>query len=170
MFEEPPPGARLCVVATNVAETSLTIPNIVCVVDTGKAKERKYDLKTGTQSFEVDWISKASADQRAGRAGRTSPGHCYRIYSSAVFNDVFPQFSVPEILRLPIEGIVLQMKSMNIDNVINFPFPTPPDRQSLTASEKLLVRLGAVEKDKKVISDLGRMMAAFPVAPRFSKM
>jgi len=170
VFEPPPPGTRLCVVATNVAETSLTIPNIVYVVDCGKAKERKYELRTGTQSFEVDWISKASADQRAGRAGRTSPGHCYRLYSSAVYNDSFGKFSVPEILRLPIEGIVLQMKSMNIDNVVNFPFPTRPDRPALTAAEKLLVTLGAVDGEKKVISDLGRLMAAFPVSPRYSKM
>ena len=84
VFEPPPDGSRLIVLATNVAETSLTIPGIRYVFDCGRAKEKKYDPTTGVQSFEVGWISKASANQRAGRAGRTGPGHCYRLYSSAV--------------------------------------------------------------------------------------
>ncbi|GAA5964446.1 hypothetical protein JCM3765_006281 [Sporobolomyces pararoseus] len=176
VFEEPPEGHRLVVIATNVAETAITIPNIKYVVDTGRAKERKYDQNSGIQSFEVDWISKASAAQRAGRAGRTGPGHCYRLYSSAVFENHFDQHTKPEILRMPIEGIVLTMKSMNIDSVANFPFPTPPDRDSLRRAEKTLVNLGALEAvdtGSKVggkITDLGRSMALFPLSPRFSKM
>ncbi|GET03929.1 P-loop containing nucleoside triphosphate hydrolase protein [Rhizophagus clarus] len=94
VFEPPPEGTRLCVVATNVAETSLTIPSIKYVVDCGKVKERLYDVVTGVQSYIVNWTSKASADQRAGRAGRTGPGHCYRLFSSAVFNDQFQQFTI----------------------------------------------------------------------------
>lgn len=137
VFEPPPEGTRLCVVATNVAETSVTIPGIRYVVDCGKSKERKYDIETGVQSFEVDWTSQASAGQRAGRAGRTGPGHCYRLFSSAVFDNEFPKFSTPEIHRMPIEGVVLSMKSMNIDNVVNFPFPTPPPRESLFKAEKV---------------------------------
>ena len=89
VFEPPPGNARLCVVATNVAETSITIPNIKYVVDTGKSKQRNVDPRSGVQSFDIDWISKASADQRTGRAGRTGPGHCYRIYSSAVFQNEY---------------------------------------------------------------------------------
>ncbi|GAA5901715.1 ATP-dependent RNA helicase ECM16 [Sporobolomyces salmoneus] len=176
VFEEPPEGHRLVVIATNVAETAITIPNIKYVVDTGRAKERKYDQNSGIQSFEIDWISKASAAQRAGRAGRTGPGHCYRLYSSAVFENHFEQHTKPEILRMPIEGIVLTMKSMNIDSVANFPFPTPPDRDSLRRAEKTLVNLGALEAvdtGSKVggkITDLGRSMALFPLSPRFSKM
>ncbi|BGP22097.1 DHX37 protein [Rhodotorula toruloides] len=176
VFQPPPEGHRLVVVATNVAETAITIPNIKYVIDTGRAKERKYDHASGIQSFEVDWISKASAAQRAGRAGRTGPGHCYRLYSSAVFEQHFDQFSKPEILRMPIEGIVLTMKSMNIDAVANFPFPTPPDRDALRRAEKTLVHLGALEAaeaDSKVggkITPLGRSMALFPLSPRFSKM
>ncbi|GAA5824419.1 hypothetical protein JCM5353_005031 [Sporobolomyces roseus] len=176
VFAEPPAGHRLVVVATNVAETAITIPNIKYVVDTGRAKERKYDHSSGIQSFEVDWISKASASQRAGRAGRTGPGHCYRLYSSAVFENHFEQHTKPEILRMPIEGIVLTMKSMNIDSVANFPFPTPPDRDSLRRAEKTLVNLAALEavdNASKVggkITDLGRSMALFPLSPRFSKM
>ena len=104
VFEPVPEGTRLCVVATNIAETSLTIPGIKYVVDCGKAKERKYDASTGLHTFQIGWTSKASADQRAGRAGRVGPGHCYRLFSSAVFNDYFEQFQQPEILRVPIEG------------------------------------------------------------------
>ncbi|CAG8609972.1 4806_t:CDS:10, partial [Paraglomus occultum] len=169
VFQPPPQGTRLCVVATNVAETSLTIPGIKYVVDCGKVKERQYDANTGVQSYTINWTSKASADQRAGRAGRTGPGHCYRLYSSAVFNDQFPQFTLPEILRMPIEGVVLQMKSMNIDVVANFPFPTPPDRVQLGRAEKLLQYLNALDENGR-ITDLGKLMAQFPVLPRFSKM
>lgn len=137
VFEPPPEGTRLCVIATNVAETSVTIPGVRYVVDCGKSKERKYDVETGVQTFEVDWTSQASAGQRAGRAGRTGPGHCYRLFSSAVFDNEFEKFSTPEIHRMPIEGVVLSMKSMNIDNVVNFPFPTPPPRENLQKAEKV---------------------------------
>ncbi|ORY36721.1 P-loop containing nucleoside triphosphate hydrolase protein [Rhizoclosmatium globosum] len=117
--------------ATNVAETSLTIPGIKYVIDCGKVKERRYDTHSGVQTFQIGWTSRASADQRAGRAGRVGPGHCYRLFSSAVFANHFEQFSRPEMLRVPIEGVVLQMKSMGISNVLNFPFPTPPGRDNL---------------------------------------
>ncbi|KAJ1651931.1 putative ATP-dependent RNA helicase DHR1 [Dispira simplex] len=170
VFDPVPEGHRLCVVATNVAETSLTIPGIRYVVDTGKAKDRVYDDATGIQSFEIGWVSKASADQRAGRAGRTGPGHCYRLYSSAVFNDYFAQFGIPEILKMPIEGVVLQMKNMLLDNVVNFPFPTPPERSALRKAENLLVYLNALDPNRRSITNVGKFMALFPVAPRFSRM
>ncbi|EGG07054.1 uncharacterized protein MELLADRAFT_35627 [Melampsora larici-populina 98AG31] len=184
VFEDPPEDSRLVVIATNVAETSLTIPNIRYVIDSGRAKERHYDLSSGIQSFEIDWISKASASQRSGRAGRTGPGHCYRLYSSAVFENYFQDYSKPEIQRMPIDGIVLQMKSMNIDTVTNFPFPTPPDRYSLRKAEVGLAHLGALTFQKgfdhwcldgeKVmearITELGRVMAQYPLTPRFARM
>ncbi|WVQ97439.1 hypothetical protein IAU59_004552 [Kwoniella sp. CBS 9459] len=185
VFKPVPEGHRLVIVATNVAETSLTIPGIRYVVDSGRAKERHYDHANGVQSFQVSWISKASAQQRAGRAGRTGPGHCYRLYSSALYEDHFAQFSQPEILRMPIEGVVLQMKSMNIDAVVNFPFPTPPDRFALRRAESLLTNLGALELPTTTrmingvqqagssggqITDLGKSMASYPVTPRFAKM
>ncbi|KAJ3230656.1 ATP-dependent RNA helicase dhx37 [Chytriomyces hyalinus] len=176
VFEAPPPGTRLCVIATNVAETSLTIPGVKYVIDCGKVKERRYDTHTGVQTFQIGWTSRASADQRAGRAGRVAPGHCYRLFSSAVFANHFEQFSRPEMLRVPIEGVVLQMKSMGISNVLNFPFPTPPGRDNLRAGETLLVHLGAVERSSEVsesagkITELGKMLAKFPVSPRFAKM
>ncbi|KAI9270879.1 P-loop containing nucleoside triphosphate hydrolase protein [Sporodiniella umbellata] len=170
VFEPPPEGTRLCVIATNVAETSVTIPGVRYVVDCGKSKERKYDIATGVQSFEIDWTSKASAGQRAGRAGRTGPGHCYRLFSSAVFDHEFAQFSTPEIDRMPIEGVVLNMKSMFIDNVVNFPFPTPPPKENLIKAEKLLGYLGAIDSNTKHISEFGQIMSLFPITPRFAKM
>ncbi|CAC21479.1 ATP-dependent RNA helicase, small-subunit processome Dhx37 [Schizosaccharomyces pombe] len=169
VFDSSPEGHRMCIVATNVAETSITIPNIRYVVDCGKAKERVYNEKTSVQKFEVRWISKANADQRAGRAGRTGPGHCYRLYSSAVFDSSFPLHSLPEILRTPVESIVLQMKNMNIDNIANFPFPTSPGRSRLEKSLKLLSNLGAIDSEG-VLTKLGEQMSLFPLSPRFSKM
>lgn len=169
VFKSPPPGSRLCIVATNVAETSLTIPGVKYVVDCGRSKERKFNESTGVQSFEIDWISKASADQRSGRAGRTGPGHSYRLYSSAVFERDFEQFSRPEILRMPVESIVLQMKSMAIHNVVNFPFPTPPDRKALFNATELLQHLGALDMKGNITQD-GKVMSLFPLSPRFSKL
>lgn len=169
VFEPPPDGSRLIVLATNVAETSLTIPGIRYVFDCGRSKERKYDKTTGVQSFEVGWISKASASQRAGRAGRTGPGHCYRFYSSAVYERDFEEFAEPEILRMPIEGVVLQLKSMNLQHVVNFPFPTPPDRQSLASSEKLLTYLSAISPSGQ-ITPTGSTMSIFPLSPRFARI
>ena len=169
VFEAPPENSRLIVLATNVAETSLTIPGIRYVFDCGRAKEKKYDRLTGVQSFEVGWISKASASQRAGRAGRTGPGHCYRLYSSAVYERDFEEHAEPEILRMPVEGVVLQLKSMDLQHVVNFPFPTPPDRHSLVKAEKLLTYLGAISSEGKITS-VGQELSHYPLSPRFSKM
>lgn len=169
VFEPPPENSRLIILATNVAETSLTIPGIKYVFDCGRAKEKQFDLFTGVQSFQVGWVSKASANQRAGRAGRTGPGHCYRLYSSAVYENDFAEYTDPEILRTPIEGVVLQMKSMGLHNVINFPFPTPPSRHGLAKAEKLLKNLGALTGDGQV-TPIGRRLSTYPLSPRFGKM
>ncbi|KAL9104376.1 MAG: hypothetical protein Q9163_000676 [Psora crenata] len=169
VFEPTPEGARMIVLATNVAETSLTIPGIRYVFDSGRAKAKLYDEISGVQSFEVGWISKSSASQRAGRAGRIGPGHCYRLYSSAIYERDFEEHAQPEILRIPIEGLVLQLKSMELHNVINFPFPTPPDRQGLAKAEKLLGCLGALSGDGR-ITPLGRRLCKYPLSPRFAKM
>ena len=169
VFEPPPEGSRMIVLATNVAETSLTIPGIRYVFDSGRAKEKRYDDISGVQSFEIGWISKASASQRAGRAGRTGPGHCYRLYSSAIYERDFEEHAMPEVLRMPVEGIALQLKSMELHNVVNFPFPTPPDRQGLAKAERLLMYLGALTKDGKITPG-GRGLSAFPLSPRYAKM
>lgn len=114
------------------------------VIDPGRVKRRVYDTKSGSSRFEIGWISKASADQRAGRAGRVGPGHAYRLYSSAVFNDVFAKFETPEVERMPIESLVLQLKTIGIDSVSSFPFPSPPPPSSLLAAIRSLVNLGAL--------------------------
>lgn len=169
VFEEPPEGTRQVIIATNVAETSLTIPGTRYVFDCGRAKERQYDKLSGVQSYDIGWISKASANQRSGRAGRTGPGHCYRLYSSAVYERDLPQFTDPELLRMPIEGVVLQLKAMNLQHVVNFPFPTPPDRQSLAKGEKLLEYLSALSPSGAV-TQVGKTMSMFPLSPRFSRI
>jgi len=184
IFSGAPPGSRLCVVATNVAETSLTIPGVKYVVDTGKVKVKHWDKVTGVTTFLVDWTSQAQANQRAGRAGRQGPGHCYRLYSSAVFNNDMKDFSLPEILKRPVDDLVLQMKTMNIDKVVNFPFPSCPDMVQLRTAETRLQQLGALQapppnlplkeleklKFCSSVTPLGKCISSFPLAPRFGKM
>lgn len=145
-------------------------------------KSKVYDNVTGISTFIITWTSKASADQRAGRAGRTGPGHCYRLYSSSVFNDEFPQFSEPEIMRKPADDLLLQMKAMNIENVVNFPFPSQPSKEALLSSERRLILMGALkDMSKKInrnskdqwkakITPLGKAMSSFPISPRYAKM
>ena len=111
------------------------------------------------------WTSKAQADQRAGRAGRTGPGHCYRLYSSAVFQD-FEDHARPDIQSRPVNDVVLQLKAMGKQNVSEFPFPSPPEKQQIEAAEKHLVQLGALEPDSLKITPLGRTASRFPVSPR----
>ena len=135
-----------------------------------------YERDASLSRFQVGWVSKASADQRAGRAGRTSPGHCYRLFSSAHFVDEMKQHADPQILSVPIEGVVLQMRAMGIDKVVNFPFISPPDKTALSAAERTLQILGAVEKSRHggeeigPLTDLGRAMAVLPISPRHSRM
>ena len=175
VFAPTPDGSRMVIVATNVAETSLTIPGIRYVVDAGRAKERVYERDASLSRFRVGWVSKASADQRAGRAGRTSPGHCYRLFSSAHFVDEMKAHADPQILGVPIEGVVLQMRAMGIDKVVNFPFISPPEKAALAAAERTLTILGAVDKRRGMeeigpLTDLGRAMAVLPISPRHSRM
>ncbi|KPJ11577.1 putative ATP-dependent RNA helicase kurz [Papilio machaon] len=181
VFAAPPVGARLCVVTTDVAETSLTIPQIKYVVDTGKKKMRVYDHITGASAWRVVWTSQASAAQRAGRAGRTAAGHAYRLYSSAVFSHDLPEQHEPDLARRPADDVVLLMKCMGIDKVVNFPFPTAPDRLQLRLAEKRLQVLGILEEppnkskrndDEQVlkVTSLGKAVSAFPLLPRYGKM
>ncbi|KAG5532452.1 hypothetical protein RHGRI_026926 [Rhododendron griersonianum] len=169
VFKEIKEGERLVVVATNVAETSLTIPGIKYVVDTGREKVKKYNSSNGMETYEVQWISKASAAQRAGRAGRTGPGRCYRLYSSAVFNNIFPDFSIAEILRVSLDGVVLLVKSMGVPEVSKFPFPTPPEATALSEAERCLTTLEALDSKGRLTS-LGKAMAEYPISPRHSRM
>lgn len=170
VFKPPPEGHRLIVVATNVAETSLTIPGVRYVVDAGRSKQKLLESAAGLSRFEVRWVSKASAEQRAGRAGRTGPGHCYRLYSSAHFNDTFPQHSPPEVVNTALEGVTLMLKSLGVDKVANFPFPSPPEASGLRAAERCLVALGALDPGSKKLTHAGKEMARFPISPRHARM
>ncbi|CAJ2662050.1 unnamed protein product [Trifolium pratense] len=169
VFEEVKEGERLVVVATNVAETSLTIPGIKYVVDTGREKVKNYDSSNGMETYEVKFISKASAAQRAGRAGRTAAGHFYRLYSSAAFNNEFPEFSPAEVEKVPVHGVVLFLKSMLIKDVKDFPFPTPLKAASLLEAENCLRALEALDRKDK-LTLLGKTMAHYPLSPRHSRM
>lgn len=170
VFQPTPEGYRSIILATNVAETSLTIPGVRYVFDSGRVKEKRYDISSGVQTFEVDWTSKASAEQRKGRAGRTGPGHVWRLYSSAVYEEFFAEETVPEILRTPLESTILQLKAMEIDKVVNFPFPTSPDKVQLQLAEQLLVNLGAIAAKNGAVTATGKQIMRFPVNPRFGKM
>lgn len=123
VFEKVPENHRLIVVATNIAETSLTIPHVSYIVDSGRQKTKNFH--NGVASFDIAWISKAAARQRAGRAGRTGPGHCYRVYSSSVYDRQFEEFDMPEILNRPLEDVVLTLKVLQIKKIEDFPLPTP---------------------------------------------
>lgn len=164
IFEEPPKGSRLCVVATNIAETSITIKNIRYVVDSGKVKQRIWDSE-GRQKYEVGWTSKASVSQRTGRAGRTGPGHCYRLFSSAVFDNDFLPHSSPEISRIPMENLVMQLKNMTIDNVERFPLPTQPDTSAVLRAQNQLIDLGILDRASLTITEFGKTVASLPLSP-----
>ncbi|CAM9728089.1 unnamed protein product [Phaeothamnion confervicola] len=179
VFAPPPSGHRLIIVSTNVAETSVTLPGISYVVDCGRVKERTVRHGTGVSRFEVTWVSRASADQRAGRAGRIGPGHCYRLYSSAVYADRLRPFAPPEVSTRPLEEVVLQMKAMGLRDVAAFPFPSPPAPPAVAAALQLLATLGAVEEDGGgggrggsggAVTVAGRALTLLPVGVRFAKM
>ncbi|KAL8047502.1 hypothetical protein ABFS82_07G004200 [Erythranthe guttata] len=145
--------------------TSLTIPGIKYVVDTGKEKVKKYNSSNSMETYDIQWISKASAAQRAGRAGRTGPGHCYRLYSSAAFGNSFPDFTQAEISKVPVYGVVLLMKSMDIGKVANFPFPTPPeciDRcRALSEGSRSTERKGKVDPSREGHGSLSNEPSSF---------
>jgi ATP-dependent RNA helicase DHX37/DHR1 len=177
VFDKVPEGVRLIVVATNIAETSITIPDISYVVDSGRQKCRNYHAGTGVASYDVMWISRAAADQRAGRAGRTGPGHCYRMFSSSMYSRHMSAFALPEVLTRPLEDVVLAMKAMQVLNVANFPFPTAPDQGQLDAAVKVLANIGCVDLsniEKRggdgEITRLGGAVAKLPLGVRYGKM
>lgn len=170
VFKPPPPGTRLCVVATNVAETSITIPNVKYVIDAGRVKTKVLDSETQASCYRIEWTSQASAEQRSGRAGRVGPGHCYRLYSTAVYSNLMPKHSLPEILRTPLDAVVLLMKHVGIEHVGAFPFPSPPREEDLKKALRHLVVIGALDATAGYrITELGRQLVSFPVPPRFAR-
>jgi ATP-dependent RNA helicase DHX8/PRP22 len=168
IFDPAPPGTRKCVIATNIAEASLTIDGIYYVVDPGFSKQKVYNPKVGMDSLVVAPISQASARQRAGRAGRTGPGKCYRLYTESAFKNEMLPTSIPEIQRSNLGMTVLTMKAMGINDLLNFDFMDPPPPQTLVAALEQLYNLGALDEEG-LLTRLGRKMAEFPLDPPVSK-
>ncbi|CAH0746915.1 unnamed protein product [Bemisia tabaci] len=169
IFEAAPPGSRKVVIATNIAETSLTIDGIFYVVDPGFVKQKVYNSKTGMDSLVVTPISQAQAKQRAGRAGRTGPGKCYRLYTERAYRDEMLPTPVPEIQRTNLATTVLQLKTMGINDLLHFDFMDAPPVESLIMALEQLHSLSALD-DEGLLTRLGRRMAEFPLEPNLSKM
>ncbi|XP_012454952.1 probable pre-mRNA-splicing factor ATP-dependent RNA helicase DEAH5 [Gossypium raimondii] len=169
IFDPAPPGKRKVVVATNIAEASLTIDGIFYVVDPGFAKQNVYNPKQGLDSLIITPISQASAKQRAGRAGRTGPGKCYRLYTESAYRNEMSPTTIPEIQRINLGTITLQMKAMGINDLLSFDFMDPPPPQALISAMEQLYSLGALDEEG-LLTKLGRKMAEFPLDPPLSKM
>ena len=169
IFEPAPPGCRKCVVATNIAEASLTIDGIYYVIDPGFCKQKAFNPKMGMDSLVVTPISQASARQRAGRAGRTGPGKCYRLYTEQAFRSEMLPSSIPEIQRTNLGAVVLQLKAMGINDLLGFDFMDPPPVQTMVGAMEALYALGSLD-DEGLLTRLGRKMAEFPLEPQLAKM
>jgi ATP-dependent RNA helicase DDX35 len=168
VFEEAPANHRKVIFSTNIAEASVTINGIVYVVDCGFVKLRAYNPKTGIETLTATPVSKAAAAQRAGRAGRTKPGKCFRLYTEDSFRSL-PDANVPEIQRSNLAPFILQLKALGIDNVLRFDFLTPPPAELMTKALELLYSLGALDDYAKLTKPLGTRMAELAVEPMMAK-
>ena len=168
IFEPTPPGARKVVLATNIAETSLTIDGIIYVIDPGFCKQKSYNPRTGMESLVVTPISKAASNQRAGRAGRVSAGKCFRLYTAWAYKNELEENTIPEIQRTNLGNVVLLLKSLGINDLIHFDFMDPPPAETLILALEQLYALGALNHMGE-LTKLGRKMAEFPVDPMMSK-
>ncbi|MCT2589482.1 ATP-dependent RNA helicase HrpA [Streptomyces sp. N2-109] len=162
-------SGRRVVLATNVAETSLTVPGIKYVVDPGTARISRYSHRTKVQRLPIEPVSQASANQRKGRCGRTSDGICVRLYSEDDFLSR-PEFTDPEILRTNLASVILQMTAAGLGEVEKFPFIDPPDHRSIKAGVQLLEELGALQAKARELTPIGRRLAQLPVDPRLGRM
>jgi ATP-dependent helicase HrpA len=164
---------RRVILATNVAETSLTVPGIKYVVDTGTARISRYSNRSKVQRLPIEAVSQASANQRSGRAGRTSDGIAIRLYSEEDY-DKRPEYTEPEILRTSLASVILQMLSLGFGDITAFPFLTPPDSRGVKAAFDLLTELGAVEPSRRDgaphLTRTGRDISRMPIDPRFARM
>ncbi|KAL1454020.1 hypothetical protein WDU94_010315, partial [Cyamophila willieti] len=161
VFHYAPEGHRKVIVSTNIAETSVTIDGIRFVIDSGKVKEMSYDLSLRMSTLQEMWISKANAEQRKGRAGRTGPGICYRLYSETQYAS-FPDYATPEIRRVSIDSLLLSLVCMGLGNVRKFPFLEPPPAENIEQSVRSLAQHGAIDSSEKATS-LGRFLSDLPV-------
>ncbi|XP_048512923.1 probable ATP-dependent RNA helicase DHX35 isoform X2 [Athalia rosae] len=168
VFWSAPKDTRKVVVATNIAETSITIPGVVYVIDSGFAKIRWFEVETHTDSLIIAPVSKASANQRAGRAGRVRSGKTYRLYTEEAY-DKFFEATPPEMQRSDLAPAILQLKALGIDNVLRFNFPSPPPTKSLLSALELLYALGAIDDNGELTSPLGVTMAEMPLEPVYAK-
>ncbi|KAJ5637363.1 hypothetical protein N7490_007242 [Penicillium lividum] len=169
VFEPAPENTRKVIVSTNIAEASVTIDGIVYVIDCGFAKLRAYNPSTGIETLTAVSISKASATQRAGRAGRTRPGKCFRLYTQSTYEQL-PEATVPEIQRANLAPIVMQLKALGIDNIVRFDFLTSPPAELVIRAFELLYSLGAVDDYAKLTKPLGMRMAELAVDPMMAKV
>ncbi len=161
-------SGRRIVLATNVAETSLTVPGIRYVVDTGLARMSRYSVRSKVQRLPIEKVSRASANQRKGRCGREAPGVCIRLYSEENFDDR-PEFTEPEILRTNLASVILQMEVSRLGQMENFPFVQAPDSRLINDGYLLLIELGAVD-EKRRLTKQGKMLARLPIDPRLARM
>lgn len=168
IFEPTPEGARKVVLATNIAETSLTIDGIVYVIDPGYVKENVYNPATGMSNLVVVPCSRASANQRSGRAGRVGPGKCFRLYTKFAYMNEMDESTTPEIQRTNLNGVVLQLKSLGINELLDFEFMDPPPTEALIGALNQLFALQALNH-KGELTKLGRQMAEFPADPMLAK-
>jgi ATP-dependent helicase HrpA len=168
-----PHAGRRIVLATNVAETSLTVPGIRYVIDTGLARISRYSARTKVQRLPIESISKASANQRAGRCGRVAPGTCIRLYSEEDFAGR-PEFTEPEILRTNLASVILQMTAAELGDIATFPFVDAPDNSQINDGLRLLTELGAISeaanRTRPRLTMIGRRLAALPIDPRLGRM
>lgn len=168
IFEPTPEGARKVVLATNIAETSVTIPGIVYVIDPGFAKQKSYNPKTAIESLLVVPVSRAGAKQRAGRAGRTQPGKCFRLYTKWSYQNEMEEDTIPELLRTNLSQVVILLMSLGVDNLIDFDFIDSPPAEALLRSLEHLYALGALNAGGK-LTKIGRRMAELPLDPMMAK-
>lgn len=166
VFEQAPAGTRKVVISTNIAEASVTIEGIKYVVDSGYVKLRVFNPLTGMDVLSIAPASKASLNQRAGRAGRTSPGECFRLFPEAALA-ALSDSTVPEICRSDISVFILQLKALGIDNVLRFDFLTPPPSNMLVRALEFLYALQALDEYGRLTRPLGIRMAEMPVSPSF---
>ena len=169
IFEPAPPGSRKVVIATNIAETSITIDGIYYVIDPGFVKQNAYDPKLGMDSLVIVPISQAQARQRAGRAGRTGPGKCFRLYTEAAFQSEMLPTSIPEIQRQNLSTTILMLKAMGINDLLHFDFMDPPPTNTMLTALEELYALSALD-DEGLLTRLGRKMADFPMEPALAKV
>lgn len=176
VFERSSAGVRRIVLATNVAETSLTVPGIRYVIDAGTARISRYSARSKVQRLPIEAISQASANQRSGRSGRTSPGIAIRLYSEEDLESR-PEYTEPEVRRTGLASVILQMLALGLGDIARFPFLTPPDQRGIADGLGLLAELGAVRLEKRggknteaQITKIGRELSRLPIEPRFARM